>query len=226
MRIVKLLTLVTVVATPLAAQRFEGTVDAVTKGGSQDSKMELFVKGDRIAAKLDMPAGRGPASGKEGRMIIDWPTMTMTILIPMEMGGAKGMKMVTDMRKAAADAGPPPTIKPLGTSEVIAGYKCENMLVSNKKGSTTVCMSDQLGHFGIPSGGPMGAGNFSQVEQFLMAHPGFPLRVTENDGKVSFEVTKVMPGTVPDDIFTIPDGYMDMSAMGGMMGRGRGGPEH
>jgi len=40
---------------------------------------------------------------------------------------------------------------------------------------------------------------------------------------VNFEVTKITPGAVPEDMFTIPDGYMDMSAMSGMMGRGRGG---
>ena len=39
-----------------------------------------------------------------------------------------------------------------------------------------------------------------------------------------FEVTSVTPGSVPADAFTIPDGYMDAGAMGGMMGgRGRGG---
>ena len=203
---------------PLAAQ-FEGSVLVKTQNAHEGGKAEYFIKGDKVAAKIFMPQGMGQYSGKEGRIIIDGSAMTVTMLMPMEMGGMKGIKQVTDLKAIAAKQNPV-VVTEVGTSETIAGYKCDNIQVVDGKNKTVICMTSHLGHFAI-QGQMGGRGGWTSV---FVSHPGFPLRVTEPDGNVSFEVTEVKPGPVSAEMFVIPDGYMDMSGMMGGMGRGPGGP--
>jgi Domain of unknown function (DUF4412) len=210
-------------AAPLAAQTFEGvvTVNMPIAGGAL-GPAKYHVKGTKIAIITTTDASMGPMfGGKEVRNVIDNTSHTMTMLIPMEMAGMKGVKMVIDMNKAAANA-KPVEVKSLGTTETIAGYKCENFSSTEGKNVTTMCISSQLGTFAMP-GSMGGRGNASASwVTALASHPGFPLRVTGPDGKLMFEAVSVEKTSVPDSMFVIPEGYNDMSGMVGRMG-GRGG---
>ena len=213
-------------AAPLAAQAFEGTVMMrMPVGGTALTDAKYMIKGDKIAAIMTMGPGAGPMAGKEMRMITDRTAMTMTMLIPIEMAGMKGMKQVIDLKKAAAaHTKTPVEAKALGTSDVVAGYKCDNFEITDGKRVSTLCITRELGTFIYPSGGMMGRGG-GDAPAWVTAmrdHPGFPLRVSDHDGKVIMEVTGVKKGNVPSDTFEIPEGYSDM---GGMMG-GRGGGGH
>ncbi len=66
-------------------------------------------------------------------------------------------------------------------------------------------------------------GVLARLDELLASHPGFPLKVWDKDGKVTFEVTKIEQGSVDQSMFEIPEGYMDMGEMFGGRGRGGGG---
>lgn len=209
-------------AAPLAAQAFEGVVTLkMPTGGTRVGDAKYIIKGDKMVTVMTMGAGTGPMAGKEMRVITDRTTMMGTMLIPMEMAGMKGIKVVVDLKATAAKADRTGVITSLGTTESIAGYKCENMTISDGKTTTTICMSNQLGTFTFPSSGGMGGGSATPGWATAMAnHPGFPLRVTGSDGKVILEVTAVHPGRVSAEEFVIPEGYSSMPGMGGRRGGG------
>ncbi|MGH7583584.1 MAG: DUF4412 domain-containing protein [Gemmatimonadales bacterium] len=208
-------------AVPLTAQ-FDGVI--TMKMGDADHQMDVkyFVSGQRAAFTMLAPANSGPISGKEIRGVIDFSTMKETVLIPMQMGGMNGMKMVVDLNKAAGDNDKTSTysMKDLGTTETIAGLTCEDFEIDNNgKLEDRACMNKQSGHFAMSMVGGNARGT-AWMRAFGQNVEAFPLKVTDSDGKPMMLVTSVQKGGVPSDIFTIPDGYMEMPSMGG---RGRGG---
>jgi uncharacterized protein DUF4412 len=211
---------------PLAAQGFEGTIvmQMANAGTAAPIQLTYVLKGEKTAVIFSM--NEGAMAGKQMRVISDTRTQKKTMLVPMDgMGASKGMMMTMDMDKIAAEApkGPPPDIKDLGTSETIAGFRCENYAITQKTETTTVCISRDLGTFAYPSN-PMSKGAPPSWLRVFGDKPGFPMKVTTSDGKGTMQVVSVKKGSVPADAFTIPDGYMDASGMAGMMGRGgRGG---
>src|SRR4051812_5217142 len=96
------------VATPLAAQQFEGTVNMKMTGNGPSADamtMRVAIKGDQQVTIVTMPASAGPMAGMEVRSIMDPKAQTMTTLMPMPPGmgamagmpDAKGMKMIVDL---------------------------------------------------------------------------------------------------------------------------------
>ncbi|MEO7083041.1 MAG: DUF4412 domain-containing protein [Gemmatimonadaceae bacterium] len=242
-RIVALSLFGLVAATPLAAQ-FEGTVNmkmsAPTGGGTGEINMKISVKGDRSATVMSMPASSGPMAGMEIHSIFDPKANTMTTLMPMIAGmanipgmqNAKGLKTVVDLSKAgqmsagragATGAVPEADIKKLGTSETIAGMSCDDYEITSNGQPMRMCMTSALGRFTLPQmGGGMGRGGATTPPAWSRAFgskPMFPLKVWSTDGKMAMEVTSVQKGSVPESMFEIPDGYVDMAAMMGGMGR-------
>jgi hypothetical protein len=214
-------------AAPIAAQSFEGTVTMKMNIGTVEAETKILIKGDKSVTLMTLGAWAGPMAGREARTITDMKAMTSTALVPMEMGGSKGVKTVIDLSKAnLQQPGTSVQIKELGTSETIAGYKCDNVQVTSGTNVTLVCVSHELGHFGTPTGGMSGRSGGSAADWMgaFGSRPIFPLRATNAAGKVIMQVTSVQKGPVADSEFVIPDGYTDMGNMGGMMGgRGRGG---
>jgi hypothetical protein len=209
------------IAGQMPAQAFEGTVTAdLTMGKDGPMNVKVMIKGDKSVTVMTLGATAGPMSGKEMRMITDRSTGKMTMLLPMEMMGNKGMKMVMDLDKATGDKDAKIEVKALGTSQTIAGHKCDDYDVFDKgKATTRVCVTHELGRFIFPGGGPMGRGDGPPAWARAFGKDAFPLKVSDSDGKPVMTVTGVHKGSVPADAFVIPDGYADMS---GMAGRGRG----
>ena len=204
-------------AAPIAAQQFEGTVLVKT---AATGEAKYLVKGDKMVIVMQADPSLGALmAGKEMRMIIDRTSMVTTILIPIEMGPMKGIKTVIDMKKEAANL-KPVEVKMLGTTQMLAGYRCEDMSITEGKNVTLMCMTTQLGTFVYPQGGMGRGGSGPGWVAALAAHPGFPLKVTGGDGKLHFEVTSVLPGRISSDEFIIPEGYQDMSHGIGPGGRG------
>ena len=240
MRFVKLLLPMAALAAPLAAQGFEGTVSMnIPAADGSINSMKYLVKGAQAAVIMTAGASMGPMAGAEIRMIIDVKAGKTTMLIPLSgdmaaqfsgMGGGnmKGIKQVIDLNQVAARADTTtPEVKALGTSQTIAGHKCNDFEVTANKEVTRVCLSTDMGSFTFPNmgGGFGGRGRGGAAapgwSRLLATHPGYPLKAWTTDGKVTFEVTKIEKGTVDQSMFEIPEGYMDL---GGMMGgRGRGG---
>lgn len=226
-------------AMPLAAQGFEGTVSMnIPAAAGSMSDMQYFVKGDQLAMTAKLGANAGPMAGAEIRMIMDIKGAKMTMLIPLTgamagqfgaMGGGdmKGIKQVTDLNQIGdPKAGANAEVKALGTTEVIAGHKCEDFQITDEKSVTMMCLTKDMGSFAFASGGMggrRGGAGSPAWANFFRSHPGFPLKVWDKDGKITLEVTKIEKGSVPASMFEVPDGYMDMGAMFGGRGGGRGG---
>ena len=207
-------------AMPLSAQ-FEGTISMTmsTHSGGNSADMQYLIKGHKIAYTMSSPM----APGQQVRMIMDLDAQKTIMLIPVAMGDTKGMMMTIDLKQAAAHAAKqaPPVVTALGTSQTIAGYRCSDFEMTDKKNVTRMCISQDLGRFAF-SGGRGGGAAAPDWTRAFGDKPGFPLKVWTADGKVSMEVTSVHKGSVPDSVFAIPDGYKDMSGMMGMGRRGGG----
>jgi hypothetical protein len=236
MRLTKLLFPLAVLAAPLAAQGFEGTVSAnLPVADGTVNEMKFLVKGDQTAVIMKAGANMGPMAGAELRVIMDTKGGKSTVLIPLTgemaaqfgaMGGGnmKGIKQVVDLNQMAGrEDTASPVVKALGTSQTIAGHKCNDFEVTDGKEISRVCLSTDMGSFAFPAMGGRGRGAAASPgwTRFLASHPGFPLKAWTTDGRVTFEVTKIEKGSVDPSMFEIPEGYMDMGGMFG--GRGRGG---
>ena len=227
-------------AAPLAAQ-FEGTISMKVSGvGNQnmgDITMKMMVKGNQQATLVTLPASAGPMGGVEMRMVYDPSTMTATSLMPIPamlaqspmFANAKGIKMVTDLSKATANPNTSDVtvdVKELGTTEKIAGIDCEDYEIKPSNADPMrACIAQSMGHFLFPSmGGGMGrAGAASPAwTKAFGTKDGFPMKVwSPAGGGVAMEVTSIDKGTVSPDMFSIPEGYVDMaSMMGGRHGGG------
>ncbi len=216
-------------ALPLGAQGFEGTINMrMTTPQSPDPiTTTMHIKGNMMAMVMNLPTTAGPMAGMEARMILDQSAKKMTMLMPMPPGmpampGAKGMKIVTDLTKVQGDADKVPevAVKKLGTSQTIAGMSCDDYQTTSGSETMNMCITDKLGRFTMPSTGA-GGGSPSWTRAFG-DKPMFPLKVWTNTTghSVAMEVTSVKRGTVPAEVFdTSPEGYRDMSAMMGGMGR-------
>lgn len=231
-----LLLLPIALALPLGAQTFEGTIAMRISAPEGAMELKYLMKGDRMAMVMTAPASAGPIAGAEIRMITDPAAKTMTMLMPLPPGMAgggflppdtKGMKSVTPLdgaEVAAAGKVSSETIKKLGTSQTIAGMKCDDFEVTENGATTMMCLATGVGRFSYPSlgGGGMGgrgrggAAPSPAWSKALGGHPGFPLKVwTPADGKVAMEVTSIDRGSVPASTFEIPAGYVDLGAMMG-----------
>jgi Domain of unknown function (DUF4412) len=217
-----LLPVLTVV--PAAAQAFEGTVTMKMPVMGEGATATYLIKGDKSTTVMTLGGDSGPMAGKEMRMIIDRATMKSTMLIATEMMGGKGIKIVTDLSKPPASPKGPVEVRELGTTDMIAGLKCDNIEVSEGKDVHRICIARDLGMFAMPGagGGMMGrsASPSSGWTSVFVKHPGFPLRVSDGSGKVIMEVTGIQRGPIPESSFVVPDGYMDMGSIGRMGGRG------
>lgn len=129
------------------------------------------------------------------------------------------------MKGAAAQD---PDIEVTGKTEKILGYECIQVIVKDKKTTTEMWLSEELGAFagfGPPGGGMLGKGSrddsAAKWETALKGRGGMPLRVVSFNAKgkeVSrMEATKIEQGAVTDADFTPPKNFkkFEMPSMGG-----------
>ena len=92
--------------------------------------------------------------------------------------------------------------KKLGTSQTIAGLKCDDYEASADGQTTKICFAPNVGMFAYPNlgGGMNGRGRGAAAPGWakgLPTAPGFPLKAWSADGKVSMEVTAIDRTAVP-----------------------------
>ncbi|HET9133475.1 MAG TPA: DUF4412 domain-containing protein [Gemmatimonadales bacterium] len=228
----RLLPLLLLTAAPLAAQTWQGSVTMTMTSpemGRDPVTIVMHRRGAKLANVMTMTSG--PMAGQEVRMLIDDGGTQMTMLTPLPEGvmippamtggkPAKGMKMVMDIggdvAEASAETG---TVKALGTSQTIAGTKCDDYEVATRGETMQMCLAAGLGKFTFVSAAPGGRGA-AKVPDWARALEGkFPLQVRDKAGKFSMTATKITPGAPAASLFEVPEGYADMSAMMGGMGR-------
>jgi hypothetical protein len=211
-------------AGPAWAQGFEGVVAyRMTSESGKSSEMEMAIKGTVV--RVDMNS-----EGHQAASLMDGQTGTMTMILPeQKMYMTMNVRAMAEKMKGMKDDDAPPTITALGTSETIAGRKCENFLVEtqNRKKEvekTEVCNAKGLGEFMIPRG-PMGreaSPGMARLDAYREYFKGnlFPLRVTKVDGAkrlVIMEATRIEPKALDPALFQVPPGFTEMK-MPGMMG--------
>jgi hypothetical protein len=217
---------------PLAAQQWQGSIAMTMTSADQRGEsiaMVMHRKGSMLANVMTMPASAGPMAGQEMRMIIDESSRTLTMLTPMMPGmmippamtggkPAKGMKMVSnlgdDLDPNTAAKG---SAKPLGTSQTIAGMKCEDYEVTTEGETMQMCLATGIGSFAFAN--LRGPGSASVPAWARGLQGKFPLQIRDKAGKFAMNVTKITPGAPAASLFEVPEGYADMSAMMGGMGR-------
>lgn len=230
----RLLPTLLLVTAPLAAQEWQGSMTMLMTSpdmGREPVTMVMHRRGTMLANVMTMPPSAGPMAGQEMRMIIDEGSKKMTMLTPLPPGAmippamtggkpAKGMKIVMDLGAELADTKVPEgSVKALGTSQTIAGTKCEDYEVTTEGETMQMCLASGLGNFSFASASPRGMGAAS-VPAWARAIVGkFPLQVRDKAGKFSMTTTKITPGAPAASLFEVPEGYADMSAMMGGMGR-------
>lgn len=211
---------------PLAAQ-WEGSIAMkLSDPGQRGEAMEAtyYIKGNQFAMTMKMPASAGPMAGSEARMIMDPNAQKMTMLIPMPpeaaamMGGAKGVKMVMDLKDLPKpdEEAPEGSVRKLGTSQRIAGRSCDDYEVTSDGDTFQMCLADGMGRFLFAGGG---MGRSASVPKWARNLDGkFPLKVSDKNGRGMMEATAITEGSVPASIFAIPSDYQDMGGMMGGMG--------
>ncbi len=206
----------------LAADTFEGTVTMTIsspsmKGGPQTINLSLK-DGDM---RTDMDTGRGAASAifdtKNRQLIILMPQQRMYMVRPIPQPGQG--------HAPGAARSTPPSLTDTGVRETILGYACTKYTSAGESGTTDIWVTDQLGMFmGLFHGG--GPGSRSEAppewESALKGRNFFPMRVVSNTARGTFrlEVTAVNKTSLPDSLFSAPDGWQkfDLGAiMGGAM---------
>jgi hypothetical protein len=225
-----ILLLVPLLAAPLAGQDFEGTVSMKMENqGVGAAEVTVHIRGDMSAFAITLPSG--PPAGMGMRMIMNGSTRKVTMLMPAMPGmplpaGSKGIKMVTDFPDqgdaGGKDADANVKVTALGTSQTIAGMKCDDYAIENNGQKMNMCVSTSMGSFRMPD--MAGPGQRSAPPAWVRAlgnKPMFPLKVWSTEGNaVAMEVTSVKRGSVPAEAFNEnAPGYTDMSAMMGQMRR-------
>ncbi|MEP6780774.1 MAG: DUF4412 domain-containing protein [Gemmatimonadaceae bacterium] len=91
--------------------------------------------------------------------------------------------------------------------ELIAGHRCEHIVVQVGAQKTDICMAKGMGEFIMPSL----MGNNPAWTLATDATNGFPLKVIGNDGTVMMEVTKIERKALPESLFNVPESYTKMA---------------
>jgi hypothetical protein len=219
------LLLVPLLVAPMAAQEFEGTVTMKMQNQGQGAAdVTVYIKGDKAAYAIVLPSG--PTAGQTMRLIMNGSTRKVTMLMPAMPGmplpaGAKGVKMVSDMGPMGVADGDHDnvTVTPLGSSQTIAGAKCDDYRIEENGNQVHMCISTTLGSFRMPS--MSGPGRQAPPPAWARAigdKPMFPLKVWSDADGVAMEVTSISRGGVPASALDeTAEGFVDMSSlMGGM----------
>jgi hypothetical protein len=186
-------------AAPLAAQAsFEGAVSLTfTKNDGTPMLMNYLVKEGKI--RTDLTGQRG----EQMAMVFDHANRKMTMIM-----NSQRMYLERDLSEKTSPSAPREgtahkAIVRTGRTEMIAGYRCEHITVTEDDGSVIdACVTSELGGFTLALGGsPVSAPQ--QPSWVSQLGPIFPLRVKRGD-KVILEVTKIEKKSLDRGLFEPP----------------------
>ena len=205
---VRTILLLTLTAATLAAQSpFEGAISmSLTGDDGKTNDIVYLLKGGKI--RFDITGNRG----EQMAMITD-PAEKKVLMVML----AQKMYMEQELTiPPVSDSAKPATVKRTGKTEMIAGYKCEHIIVTEGDGSSSdVCAATGIGTFRMPASGGRGGPPKPQGWQAALGNGAFPLKVQKGE-KVTLEVTKVEKKTLDAALFAPPEGFRKFD-MGGMM---------
>lgn len=193
-----------------AAQNFEGViyyqVPEMAKQGM--GEMPYMIKG----GKARMEFGQG---AQKGAMVL-MPEESKIVLIMDAVKGYMSMDYNDDSNADGSSEFDDATVTKTGETKTIAGRSCEVWKIKSKEDNVEACMAKDLGTFMVPQN-PMSRKNTPAWAQEIMDGKAMPLEVLEINGDGSktmqMKATRIEEKSLSPDLFKIPDGYNDMSAM-------------
>ena len=136
-----------------------------------------------------------------------------TLLPPISMYSETAMADLQAIIPARADSAGAtrvpqraPTVTHTKQFELIAGHKCEHVIVTLGTQRTDICMGKGLGVFVMPAG----LGRAEGWDRVMAEANGFPLKVLQANGTVTMEVIKIERKALPESLFSVPDTYSKM----------------
>ncbi|HKK45156.1 MAG TPA: DUF4412 domain-containing protein [Balneolaceae bacterium] len=194
---------------PAVAQNFEGVIYyQVPEMANQGmGEMPYMIKG----SKARMEFGQG--NQKSAMLFL--PSESKIVMIIEAMKGYMSMDYNNeiDADDASQDH---TTVTKTGEMKTIAGRSCEVWNITSDKDNMEVCMAKGLGNFMIPQN-PMSRQNTPAWAQEIMDSKAMPLEVLEINGDgsktIQMKASRIEEKTLSPELFEIPKGYNDMSAM-------------
>jgi hypothetical protein len=201
----------TVLATSSFARDFQGRLDMVTTAGKNTMPSTYFIKG------LNLRIESKPSPEMTSIGLLDGATGTMTILMVEQK-----MYMQISAKKVA-ELAPNVSFEETGRTEVIAGKTCSEFVVKDKKTTTEIWATSELGGMANLGEAFGRRGQRSAWEDEMIRRGMFALRVvTKNKKGVEtsrLECTKITDEKLDDSLFKIPEGYTKMPGIGDLFGR-------
>jgi Domain of unknown function (DUF4412) len=216
------------------ASTFEGKVTmSVSTSDSKNPPQAINFSIKEGYVRTDVPTGKGTAS-----MIFDMKNQQMIILIPqmqkymvqsLAQNQASSAQHPAAGMPSSASNSSGTSFTDTGMKDTILGYECEKYLITTPKETSEMWLTDELGSFmGLYHGGAPGSRSTApqEWETALKGKNFFPMRVLTKTsrGTSKMEITSVEKMSLPDSLFSPPDGWQKfdmggiMSGLGGMFG--------
>jgi hypothetical protein len=205
----------------LSAATFEGTIDMAIKENGRTHHIGYATKENNL--RITMAAGpMGDATA-----IVDLEAGKILTLIP-QMNSY--MTIPFDDMSVQREAGSSDELENTGETTTILGYSCTKYIYADGDGEVEIWATEELGSFvAMPKGNPMqGGGAAKSGWEAAIPENFFPMRMSATDRRgrerMTWEVTKVTPQSLPDSLFEVPAGYKEfnmgglMEGLGGLMG--------
>lgn len=193
----------------VAQSGFEGAVSMTMQASGQTFPVDYEIKGHKARVEMKLAA-------RNNVILIDLDSGTQTLLIPE----LKAYAVHTSASPGGSST--TPTLTDLGTKETVAGHTCENYKLESEKYSGTACMTKEFGENPL-SGALNGTLGHAIDGDEALKKAGMPLKmkVAFKEGQrqgetASVEVTKIAPGPLSDEQFTVPEGWRKLSGLPGM----------
>lgn len=200
-----------VLAAAAPAADFQGRLDMTMTAGKTTTPSTYFIKG------LNLRVETKPSPEMTSIGLLDGATGTMTILMVEQK-----MYMQISAKKVAALA-PDVTFQETGRTEVIAGKTCSEFVVKDKKTTTEIWATSELGGMANLGEAFGRRGQRSAWEDEMIRRGMFALRVISKNKKgvetSRLECTKITEEKLDDALFKIPEGYNKMPGLGDLFGR-------
>lgn len=189
----------------VAGAPFEGTMrfSLLLKGGNSAEmaavlprEMKLKIKGEKLRTELV-----GGLMESMMGIIIANPEKKVNCILNSQVKMAYTLEVEETNNDEAIKA------EPTGKKEKIAGYSCEEFIVTAANGAQTVVWITKSLQFPNLKGTKQ-----SGLTRFLNTIPGglgMPMRISQQvgDSQLTIEVLEVQKEKIPDALFEVPEGY-------------------
>lgn len=192
------------------AQSFEGVIHYQFPGTAGEGPTEIayMIKDSKVRMQFNQ-------QGQSGAMLY-LPSESEMVIIIDQMKSYMKMDMDKQAGKKYDGKWSGSQMQKTGQTKTLAGHSCEVWVVENSSGDQLqMCMAEGLGTFMSP-GNPMARQQAPAWARKIVKEGYMPLEVIQQEnGKktIQMKVTKIESRPLDAALFTIPEGYRDMSAM-------------